>query len=365
MPRCSSVIILSLGLALFFPCLPSLADVDAGVTAFEHGDYAKAIDEWRIDAAQGNANALFNLGQAYRLGKGVPVDLDQAETYYQRAARAGHPAAMGNLATLYYFSKKPPMVDEAVHWWELGARAGDPRSQYILGAMTFNGDAVPKDLKRAFAWTWLASRAGLAEAKSALTTMEQYVPKADQEAAKDTATQLMSSEGLAYWKGLLPQEQVASAGDETANDAAAGPGAKEEPANPPSPAPAAAASDETKAATTATDVADGAVEAAEPPTPAPVTPKTATTPATATPQYRVNLASLGSRASAEALWQEYVKEHGDIFSGLTNNIAETEVGGRTLFRLQVGAYATAADAQAACNGFKQAGLACFVLKAAD
>jgi TPR repeat protein len=295
-----------LALLLLAPTLamaptPAIADVEAGVRAFEAGDYQAAIDEWRGDAAQGNANALFNLGQAYRLGRGVAVDLDQAETYYQRAADAGHPAAMGNLATLYYFSKKPPRVADAVYWWEQGARAGDPRSQYILGAMTFNGDPVKKDVPTAYAWTWAAAQAGLPEAKTALDTMRPYVEEADREAAPATALGMMTPGGKTYWRAQLPGDVMASP-DEV----------------PP-----------------------------------------------AGPAWRINLASMASREDAEATRRAVMAAHGGLLAAMPLRIVRAEQDGRTYFRLQAGRFDTAPAAQAQCDRMKAEGLDCFVLRGDD
>ncbi|RME99800.1 MAG: sel1 repeat family protein, partial [Alphaproteobacteria bacterium] len=78
------------------------ADVLEGVRLYEAGDYAGAIREWQPYAAQDDPNALFNLAQVYRLGRGVPADLSVAENYYARAAKLGHVSAQGNLGTLYY-----------------------------------------------------------------------------------------------------------------------------------------------------------------------------------------------------------------------------------------------------------------------
>ena len=50
---------------------PALADVKAGVDAWARGDYAAAVKEWRGPATAGDADAQFNLAQAYRLGRGV------------------------------------------------------------------------------------------------------------------------------------------------------------------------------------------------------------------------------------------------------------------------------------------------------
>ncbi len=44
------------------------ADFQAGVEAYDRGDYATALTEFRPLAQQGHAGAQFNLGQMYRKG---------------------------------------------------------------------------------------------------------------------------------------------------------------------------------------------------------------------------------------------------------------------------------------------------------
>ena len=58
---------------------PAMADVKAGVGAWTAGDYATAVREWSGPAVRGDADAQFNLAQAYRLGHGVERDMAQAE----------------------------------------------------------------------------------------------------------------------------------------------------------------------------------------------------------------------------------------------------------------------------------------------
>src|SRR3569832_1913513 len=73
-----------------FAGAPVLADVKSGVDAWSRGDYTAAVHEWEGPAAAGDADAMFNLGQAYRLGRGVPTDLKRAEQLYADAAAKGH-----------------------------------------------------------------------------------------------------------------------------------------------------------------------------------------------------------------------------------------------------------------------------------
>ena len=50
------------------------ADWEAGVDAYQAGDYATALKEFRLLAEQGDADAQFNLGVMYEDGQGVTQD---------------------------------------------------------------------------------------------------------------------------------------------------------------------------------------------------------------------------------------------------------------------------------------------------
>ena len=54
------------------------ADFQKGWEAYENGDYATALKEWRPLAEQGSAQAQFHLGIMYNRGRGVPQDFEQA-----------------------------------------------------------------------------------------------------------------------------------------------------------------------------------------------------------------------------------------------------------------------------------------------
>ena len=85
-----------LATALFSLACPSVANVKTGVDAWGRGDYQTAIREWRGPAENGDADAQFNLAQAYKLGRGVSQDLEQAEQWYKRAAAKGDLQANDN-----------------------------------------------------------------------------------------------------------------------------------------------------------------------------------------------------------------------------------------------------------------------------
>ena len=64
----------------------SAETVHDGIVAWQHADYARAVSIWRPLAEKGSADASYDLGQAYRLGRGVPVNLAAAQTWFERAA---------------------------------------------------------------------------------------------------------------------------------------------------------------------------------------------------------------------------------------------------------------------------------------
>src|SRR5688572_11282204 len=81
---------------------PALADVKKGVDAWQAGNFAAAIAEWRPLAESGDADAQFNLGQAYKLGRGVPMDMRQAQGWYEKAAKQGHAQAQAMVGLIMF-----------------------------------------------------------------------------------------------------------------------------------------------------------------------------------------------------------------------------------------------------------------------
>ncbi len=65
---------------------PAWAGFDEGVAAYNRGDYATAIREWRPLAEQGNAKVQLILGLMYSEDQGVPRDYAQAHMWYNLAA---------------------------------------------------------------------------------------------------------------------------------------------------------------------------------------------------------------------------------------------------------------------------------------
>ena len=72
---------------------PACTNSKTGVDAYEKGDYATALMEFRVLAEQGDAIAQYNLGLMYANGRGVPRDYAQAHLWANLAAAQGHEPA--------------------------------------------------------------------------------------------------------------------------------------------------------------------------------------------------------------------------------------------------------------------------------
>ena len=81
----------ALGLSLLFANVSvcSAQDLQKGLEAALKGDYATALREWSLLAAQGLANAQYNLGWMYYIGLGIIQDNVYAYMWYNIAASGG------------------------------------------------------------------------------------------------------------------------------------------------------------------------------------------------------------------------------------------------------------------------------------
>ena len=147
--------------------------VKKGIEAWQRADYPAAVGIWRPLAEAGDADAAFNLGQAYRLGRGVPINLAAAQTWFERAARKGHLDAQTTLGLLLFNGGNR---GSGLRWLKSAAEKGEPRALLIYGTALFNGDGVPEDRVLAYAYISRAAAQGLAPAKSTLAEMDQILP---------------------------------------------------------------------------------------------------------------------------------------------------------------------------------------------
>jgi TPR repeat protein len=151
--------------------------IELGEAAFEAGNFALALKEFKREAERGNCEGYVALGIMHAMGHGVPQ------------------------------SNK-----EAAMWFRKGAEQGHVESQYRLG-MTYKdgGDGVPQDYKQAAAWCLLAADQGFAQAQFAMGFFYKIgkgVPQSDEQAvfwfrkaAKQDIASAQFHLGAAYNRG--------------------------------------------------------------------------------------------------------------------------------------------------------------------
>jgi uncharacterized protein len=283
---------------------PASADVKSGVDRWMRGDYAGAIAEWRPLADRGDADAQFNLGQAYKMGRGVTASPGVAQSWYEKAAKQGHEQAQVNIGLLLYNGGRR---QEAMPWIRKAADLGDPRAQYILGTELFNGDLVAKDWPRAYALMLKAADGGVPPAADNLKAMERFIP-AEQRRQGTVLAQNMGRGGPA-------RGGIASLARPVATPIrAARPAAK----------PAAPA----------------AVRAAA--------------PAAAGGKWRVQLGAYGNNGGAQRAWAGLKSKVGALGA-----LQPAYVAAGAVTRLQAGPLASRAAADRVCAAARAAGAACF------
>jgi hypothetical protein len=114
-------------LVLLIVCLavPARAAFEAGMDAYNRGDYATALREWRSLAEQGDAEAQDFLGTLYFKGWGVPQDHAKARQWWEKAAAQGSASPQNDLGLLHANGLGGPQdLVQAHMWYSLAAGNG-------------------------------------------------------------------------------------------------------------------------------------------------------------------------------------------------------------------------------------------------
>src|SRR4051794_3631175 len=210
--------------------------VKAGIDAWQRADYAGAITIWRPLAEKGDADAAFNLGQAYRLGRGVPTNLGAAQTWFERAAKKGHVDAQATLGLLLFQNGNQA---EGLKWLKQAAEQGEPRALLVYGTALFNGDNVTQDPILGYAYVSRAAAQGLAPAKETLAQLDKLLPLEDRKRGVAIAQAKAKAAPPPASKAMKPTTKAAKPAAKPSEVAEAKPAQKPKPALPPSESVAA------------------------------------------------------------------------------------------------------------------------------
>jgi TPR repeat protein len=162
-------------------------DFRKGLEAYNSGDYATALKEWRPLAEQGQAKAQFNLGYMYDKGNGVTQDYAEAVKWYRKAAEQGDADAQNNLGNRSYNGEGVTQdYAEAVKWYRKSAEQGHANAQFNLALMYANGEGITQDKITAHMWYNIAAANGNKRAiegrdKVAKTLTVEQLVKADEQ----------------------------------------------------------------------------------------------------------------------------------------------------------------------------------------
>ena len=113
------------GILGFF--LPACSDnYQKALTAYNDGDYKRAIIFFSEAAEQGDTRAQTRLGVCYYEGKGaLPQDYTKAVNWFRKAAEQGNAKAQFNLGVCYYEGKGVPKdYAKAFNWFLKAAEQG-------------------------------------------------------------------------------------------------------------------------------------------------------------------------------------------------------------------------------------------------
>jgi hypothetical protein len=282
----------------------SAQSVKAGIEAWQKSDYSAAVAIWRPLAEKGDADAQFNLGQAYRLGRGVPINLAAAQSWFERAADKGHVDAQTTLGLLLFQNGNHT---GGLRWLKVASDQGEPRAMLVYGTALFNGDGVPQDPILGYAFVSRAAAQGLQAAKDTLGQLDQIMTVEDRK--KGVALALSKAKASPAPASKSPATKIAKAAPPKAA--------------PAKPAPPVAATTKPQP---------------KPAAPAPSVPMTGS--------WRIQLGAFSQRASAEALFRK--------LSGKLTGRQAYYVPAGAVTRLQVGPFESKAAAAAACRAVGQA-----------
>ena len=281
-----------------------------GVLLWQREQWAAAVAMWRPFAESGNADAMFNIGQAHKLGRGLPKDEVQARSWFRRAAEKGHRPAQANLGILLFQLQEK---EEALRWLKSAADAGEPRAQYVYGVAQWNGDGVPRSLTFAYAYLARAADQGLEEARSALDRLTPKLKPVERANGWALAAAMARGDGK-----VVPLVSI------------------------PNPNPQAPA-----------DVAPQVSLVPQTPSVSPAAM------ASAGPVFRIQIGAYSRRELADADMTSLRQSSPNLLAGLSPYYAPAN----GLVRLQLGSFVSRDLAASACQRFQAAGRACLVVDA--
>jgi TPR repeat protein len=138
-----------------------------GFLYFRLKNYDRAIFYFRM--ASKHVLAQLYLGTCYKYGYGVTIDHQEALKWWLLSAKQGQPVAQNNIGYEYLIGQVVTMdYTEAKKWFLMSATQGYITAQYHLGFLYDTGKGVDVNYYEAYDWYRLASNQGDQNAKERL-----------------------------------------------------------------------------------------------------------------------------------------------------------------------------------------------------
>lgn len=170
---------------LMFAGFAYAADYEAGLAAYESGQYETALAEWQPLAESGDARAQFGLGMLYANGFGVEMNDSKALHWFGEAAARDHAEAQYRLGVMHQNGWGVPMDDEAAaEWYEKAAKQGLTEAQVALGQVYAAEYCVRYDPVKAYKWYAIAAKLDDIDAVEKRDTLAQKLSPEELEQAK-------------------------------------------------------------------------------------------------------------------------------------------------------------------------------------
>ncbi|MDY0871053.1 tetratricopeptide repeat protein [Dongia rigui] len=161
------------------------ADGNAGLKAYEAGDYATALKEFVPLAEAGQPSAQAAIGQMYLDGHGVPQDPALAAIWLEKAAGGGNARARAQIGALYATGTGVTQDEMKASYWLLKAANQNVRqSQRFMAQRFYGGLGVPRDLAQSFLYAALAAKQGDPEGQQMVNVLAKEMTPAEQARAQ-------------------------------------------------------------------------------------------------------------------------------------------------------------------------------------
>ncbi|QWD64656.1 tetratricopeptide repeat protein [Polynucleobacter sp. MWH-UH2A] len=171
--------------------LIACSDYRKARSAYEAGEYAKALHIFEQLSNSGDSQAQYDLSQMYLQGIGTNKNVEKGWVWMNRAANGGNVQAMLELAVRY--QKSPALENSeqmAFMWFQRAAMAGSAAGQYNLAHLYEDGNQTSVDLVQAYVWMTLSHDSGNPIAASEAKQLKAKLSPTDLEKADGVLSKL-------------------------------------------------------------------------------------------------------------------------------------------------------------------------------